>query len=497
MDETPKTPSLINNWISILGILIAASALFALLTLFGYDFYFGFAHPYGGILAYVIAPAFFSFGVLLILYGAWRERSKRRKLAPGEIPRHLRIDFNVPRDRNFFFGVMIFGFFFLLITAFGTYQTYHFTESVQFCGQTCHPVMTPEFTAYQNSPHARVDCVQCHIGPGAGWFVRSKLSGTYQVYAVTANKFPRPIPTPIKNLRPAQDTCEQCHWPRKFFGAVERVNYHYLSDEHNTPWTIRLLMKIGGGDPSQGPTGGIHWHMNVSNKIEYIATDPERQVIPWVRITAPDGKVTTYQSKDSPLSADQIAKNVARRMDCIDCHNRPAHIYKAPSRLVNLEMSTRRINASLPFIKKNAVQVLTTEYKTTPEAMKKIESSMLEMYKDFGDKKLIQETIKQIQWIYSQNIFPEMKVSWKSYPNNIGHTLFPGCYRCHDGQHVSSDGKVISHDCSACHTIIAQGSGEQLKTIAPTGLEFQHPVDIGDIWKDMNCAECHTGGPME
>jgi hypothetical protein len=277
---------------------------------------------------------------------------------------------------------------------------------------------------------------------------------------------------------------------------VERVNYHYLADEQNTPWTIRLLMKIGGGDPSQGPTGGIHWHMNVSNKIEYIATDPERQVIPWVRITAPDGKVTIYQSKDNPLSADQVAKNAPRRMDCIDCHNRPSHIYRAPSRLVNLEMSTGRIKTSLPFIKKNAVDILTAEYKTTPEAMKKIEASMREMYKDFGDKKLVQETTKQIQKIYSQNFFPEMKVNWKVYPNNIGHTLFPGCYRCHDGQHVSSDGQVISHDCRSCHTIIAQGNGEKLKSIAPEGLEFEHPVDIGDVWKEMNCAECHTGGPM-
>ena len=495
MNDNVRAPSLLNNWVSIFGIIISVCSLFAVLSLIAYDFFRGFTHPYLGILTYIVAPAFLCTGIAITLFGVWRERKTRRKLAPGEVPRHLKIDFNDSRQRNAFIATVVIAFIFLVLTSFGTYQTYHFTESVQFCGQTCHTVMKPEFTAYQNSPHARVTCTQCHIGPGAGWFVRSKLSGSYQVYATLTSKYPRPIPTPVKNLRPAQETCEQCHWPKKFFGAVERVNRHYLGDEQNSPWTIRLLMKIGGGDPSQGPTGGIHWHMNIANKIEYIAADEQRQIIPWVRLTAPNGKVTVFQSNDAPLSAEQL-KLQPRVMDCIDCHNRPSHIYNPPARSVNVAMGTGHLDTSIPFIKMNAVEVLTVEYKSSSEALKKIEASMLEKYKDFPDKTKVQKAVKEVQRIYSQNFFPEMKVDWRSYPNNVGHTIYPGCYRCHDGKHASSEGKIISHNCTSCHTIIAQGNEEPPKTISPEGLEFEHPVDIGDVWKEMNCSECHTGGPI-
>jgi hypothetical protein len=359
--------------------------------------------------------------------------------------------------------------------------------------------MKPEYTAYQNSPHARVACVQCHIGPGADWFVRSKLSGSYQVYATLANKYPRPIPTPIKNLRPAQETCEQCHWPKKFFGSAERVNYHYLADETNTPWTVSLLMKIGGGDPTHGPAGGIHWHMNINNKIEYIATDEARQKIPWVRITGPDGKATTFESTEGKLTPAQVSAAAVRRMDCIDCHNRPSHIYNAPNKIVNLAMSTGRIDSRIPFIKKVAVEALIKEYASTPDAMTGIVAAMTDFYRtntvEFAkaNPAAIQQAVSEVQKLYCQNFFPEMKVDWRKYPNNIGHSIFPGCYRCHDGKHASADGKTISHNCNSCHIIIAQGAGEKLAQISPQGLEFEHPVDIGDVWKEMNCADCHNG----
>ena len=173
------------------------------------------------------------------------------------------------------------------MTAFGSYQTYHFTESVQFCGETCHSVMKPEFTAYHHSPHARVSCAECHIGSGASWYVKSKISGAYQVYATVFNKYERPIPTPVKNLRPAQETCERCHWPEAFTGNLDRSFVHYLSDKNNTPYTVRLSLRVGGGQPGEGFFGGIHWHMNVANRVEYYASDPQRQVIPWIRMTSP------------------------------------------------------------------------------------------------------------------------------------------------------------------------------------------------------------------
>ena len=193
-----------------------------------------------------------------------------------------------------------------MLSAAGSYRAYQFTDSVRFCGQLCHTVMKPEYTAYLQSPHARVACVDCHVGPGASWYVRSKLSGTYQVYAAVFHKYPRPIPTPVANLRPAQQTCEQCHWPRKFYGAQLKVFYHYADDEKNSPRQIRMLINTGGAEPTAGLPSGIHWHMNIANKITYIASDAQRQVIPWVQAEDMQGKVTVYKAKGSALTAAQI-----------------------------------------------------------------------------------------------------------------------------------------------------------------------------------------------
>ena len=490
-----RLPSLLENWISLVGMILAAASFFAVAALIAMDVFSGLPNPYMGILTYLVAPGFLIAGLLLILVGALVERRRRRRLGEGEIPRHPIIDFNRPRHRRTFVVAGVVTFLFFLATAVGSYRTYHFTESVEFCGQTCHTVMEPEFTAYQGSPHARVACVQCHIGPGADWFVKSKLSGAYQVYATLANTYPRPIPTPIENLRPAQETCEQCHWPRKFFGNAERVNQHFFSDEANTPWTIRLLMKIGGGDPELGRVGGIHWHMNINNKVEYIATDEERQVIPWVRVTSSEGEVTVYQSESNPLDPDTMEEAEIRLMDCIDCHNRPSHIYDPPSRAVNLAMSTGRISTDLPFIKKMGTELLTAEYRTTQEALSSISDSLTAAYEDDPvNPAQVRKAMDELGRIYQDNFFPEMNVDWRVYPDNVGHTLFPGCYRCHDGQHVSPEGEAVTHDCTACHVIIGQGSGARADTLAPGGLEFQHPVDISELWRSVNCAECHTGG---
>lgn len=495
--ETPpareKMSSLLQNWVSLVGVILAASSFFAAITLIGFDFAKGFATPYMGILAYLVTPGFLVAGLVLVALGAGLERRRRHSLAPGVIPRLPRIDLNIRRQRNAVAAVVVVSFVFLVTTGLGTYQAYHFTESVTFCGQTCHTVMKPEFTAYQNSPHARVMCVQCHIGPGAGWFVKSKLSGTYQVYSTLFRKYPQPIPTPIKNLRPAQETCEQCHWPRKFYGNAERMNYHYLSDSTSRPWTIRLLMKIGGGSPENGQVGGIHWHMNIAYRIEYIATDSARQVIPWVRITGPDGKATVYQAEADSLTAEQVDSASVRTMDCIDCHNRPSHIYNPPARSVNLSMSTGRISTRLPWIKKNAIALLTAEYDGTRQALQAIAAGLEQEYQGFPDTAAVRRTVAEIQHIYQTNFFPEMKVNWRAYPNNLGHVIFPGCYRCHDGKHKSADGRTITHSCTACHIIISQGGGEGPRTISPEGLEFQHPVDIGDMWRSVSCSMCHTG----
>src|SRR5262249_17529393 len=245
---------------------------------------------------------------------------------------------------------------------------------------TCHTPMHPEYTAYQVSPHARVPCVECHVGSGASWYLKSKLSGARQLVTATFNTFPRPIPTPIHNLRPASDTCEQCHWPNKPYGEQLKVFTHYASDEPNTIRRVSLLLKTGGGDPATGSPEGIHWHMNIANEIDYVAADEKRQEISYIHVKDMQGKVTEYFAQDPAINKEQIAKAPRRRMDCVDCHNRPAHIYVPPDQAVDEALAARRLDVRLPFVKQQAIAALTGKYETTGAALRGIEKSLSEFY---------------------------------------------------------------------------------------------------------------------
>lgn len=495
-DRPPHgVPSLFRNVISLVGAALAAVALANIIFLFLIDMTSGRPSPYIGMFAYVVMPGFLVFGLLLVPIGMLRERNRRRKLAPGEIPRFPRLDLNDPAHRSRLAAVSAFLVVFVMLSAIGSYHAYEFSDTVQFCGQLCHKVMNPEYTAYLQSPHARVACVNCHVGAGATWYVKSKMSGAYQIYAATFNKYPRPIPSPVENLRPAQETCEQCHWPGKFHGSQFKVITHFGSDEQNTPRQIRLLVKTGGGDPAVGIASGIHWHMNIANKITYIATDPKRQQIPWIRVEDQQGHVTEYMSKDANLTPQQIAASPKRQMDCVDCHNRPSHIYVPPDRSVDEALLAKRLDVTMPFVKQQAVTALAAEYKTNEDAMKGIDRTLSDFYKDKAqiDNARVQAAVKEVQKIYSNTIFPEMKVDWRVHNNNIGHLYYPGCFRCHDENHVSKQGKTVTKDCNVCHTILGQegGSGALLGGVA--NVTFQHPVDIGDL-KAVQCSDCHNGG---
>lgn len=448
--------------------------------------------PYVGILAYMVSPAFFVLGLLLMLLGLLLDR---RKKSPTTI--ELKIDLRDPSQRGALISFVAFLVVFALASAVGSYKAYEYTESVRFCGQVCHSE-NPEFTTHQLSAHARVACVDCHIGSGATWYVKYKLSGMRQLFAETLNTFPRPIPTPVHDLRPAQQTCEQCHWPEKFYGGQLKVLTHYSSDEQNTVRQIRMVIKTGGGDPATGAATGIHWHMNIGNKIDYVAADDKRQVIPYIRVEDRHGRVTEYYAKDSKLSKDQIAKSIRRRMDCVDCHNRPTHIYASPDRAVDESLAASHLDPSLPFIKQQAVAVLTATYPTTDAATRTIADGLHKFYEskypDLAKAKQVEisNAVADVQQIYRNTTFPEMKVSWETHPDNLGHYYFMGCFRCHDGQHMSSDGKVISKDCNQCHTVLSQTEGANTVARAAS-LSFQHPVDLGDLTQ-VNCSDCHTGG---
>jgi nitrate/TMAO reductase-like tetraheme cytochrome c subunit len=484
----PPRPSYFKNWLSLAGAITALGSLFAFVFLVAIDTFAHDTNPYLGILTYIVAPLFLILGLILIFLGWWWQRRQTARHPDGGMPA-LTIDLSRPRDRQY---LMLFGsgaVVFLLMTAFGSYQTYHFTESVQFCGETCHTVMQPEFTTYHHSAHARVSCAECHIGSGASWYVKSKISGAYQVYATLFDKYERPIKTPVTNLRPAQETCERCHWPEKFTGNLDRSYVHYLSDKNNTPYTVRLSLRVGGGQPGAGFFGGIHWHMNVANKVEYYATDPQRQVIPWVRMTSlATGEVRTYRSPDFKGDPPPAAIRV---MDCIDCHNRPAHAFETANQAVETDMALGRISTHLPYIKRTAVAALTGKYANVNQALEGIATTLRAKYHE-GEE--LSPTIAAIQRDYQENFFPAMKSDWRTYPNNIGHKDWPGCFRCHDNKHRTADGQesIRSSDCTACHTILAQGRGEDLLKLTPQGTKFQHPG--GDYDPDLTCSDCHNGG---
>lgn len=495
MKTDPAQKGLIHNITSLLGIVMAGFGFIAGTALIIIDFQNHFDNPYIGIFTYMIIPGILTGGLFLILIGVLLERRRRRK-GDAQLDHLPVINLNDRKQFTAIIIIIITTLCFIGLSVVGGYRTYHFTESIGFCGKTCHEVMKPEYTAFQNSPHANTVCTKCHIGPGADFYAKSKLNGLYQVYSTLFNKYNRPIPAPVHNLRPAKETCYTCHWPEKFFGAVEFKRTYFRADETNSPWTIQMLMKVGGGDAAHGRAEGIHWHMAVENKIEYIAADEHRLEIPWVRMTNADGSQTVFQTNDKNkrLTPEQIAEAEIRTMDCIDCHNRPTHQFHSPERALNEALAAGLISTEIPEIKLNGIEVLTGDYETEGEALMAIREQLTEAYPDGGDD--LEKAIASIQRIYSQNIFPEMNVSWEAYPDHIGHMISPGCFRCHNGEHESDAGEAISRDCDSCHTIIAQGPGMEVTSINTGGLPFQHPEDIDEEWKESRCDECHTGVPV-
>lgn len=444
------------NWITLSGAALAAAsglfiAGFLILGLLNLT-----ASPYLGIMALLILPAVFVAGLLSIPVGAlWehrraRSRGKKHEQAAGAFPV---INLNSAHTRRVALIVTVLTAVNLLIISTVTYQGVIFMDSPTFCGRVCHTVMEPEYTAYVDSPHSRVACVECHIGPGAPWFVRSKLSGLSQVAAVTLDSYERPIPTPVKNLRPSQDTCEHCHWPEKFTGDRVKVITRFQDDEQNTPTKTVLLMHIGGG---ASQSHGIHsWHIDPEIRTTYIATDDKRQEIGYVRVEKNDGTIQEFMEQGAAKPAGE-----ERRMDCIDCHNRPTHSFQLPAQAVDEALSKGRIDRQIPYIKMVATDAVKNA-KGKKGDLAKIEDHIRSYYKeeypDLQEKQgeKIDAAVAEAKRIYERNVFPEMDVTWGTYPENIGHVDWPGCSRCHNDTLVTDTGEMIGEDCTICHAVLA------------------------------------------
>ena len=450
---------LANNWISLIGVVVVTTATVFWLFLLPFTLRGEITHPYIGILIFLVMPAIFIFGLVLIPLGIFyhRRRDRTKGSTPPSFP-PLNWENRDFRRLVMFVGVTT--FLNLVIASQLAYGAVNYMDSTAFCGLTCHRVMQPEYTSHENSSHARVDCAACHIGPGASWFVRSKLSGTAQVFYTLFGTYPRPIPVPVENLRPARETCEQCHWPQRFTGDKVMVHTTYAPDEQNSATTTVLLMKVGGR--AWNGTVGIHGaHLAPNTSIEYIATDRDRQTIPQVIYTDAQGKQTVYNDTSAKVSPEALARGQRRTMDCVDCHNRPTHTFQLPDRALDDAMTTGNISPTLPYVKKEALAALKQNYPDRATAAQRIADTLAAFYRDkypqiyAQNRKQMDNAVAAVQNIYGRNIFPDMKISWGTYPNNLGHMDSPGCFRCHDGNHASAGGKTIPNDCDTCHELKA------------------------------------------
>jgi len=342
-----------------------------------------------------------------------------------------------------------------VVAILGNIRTFEYMDTPEFCGQPCHAVMKPQYAAYQASPHARVACVNCHIGPGAFWMVRAKLSGVRQVFALLFNTYERPIPSPVRELRPARETCEQCHWPQKLSEDRIRVYRSFAQDERNSPQVRALAFKVGGGT-IDGATG-IHWH--IANKVWYLPVDEKRQEIGWVGTEDAQGQLTEYLPKERPQArSPERIQTQKRLMDCIDCHNRATHIFHSPERMVDNAIAQGKLAADLPFIKKLAMEAFQAPNPEPASAQEKLQAieafykgSYPQLDEEGWDK--VTKAIAELERLLETSSFPDMRVNWSVYPDNLGHSKSPGCFRCH-GQLATTVGgqeKVIDANCNLCH----------------------------------------------
>ena len=461
-DNRPAWFLLTQHWLSLLGMALLATALISWLFVLPQQVRGHVENPYVGIVVFLVLPAIFFTGLALVPIGIYLSKRRIRKgLAEVVFDRKTAL-----QRMAWFFGATT-----LMNIVIGTQVTYRAVkhmETPQFCGATCH-TMNPELAAYQNSPHSRVECVECHVAPGAAGWISSKTSGIRQLVETVLNTYPRPIPSALESNRlvPARETCEACHWPQKFGGVRLRVFSKYADDEANTRSETVLLMLVGGNRIS-----GIHGaHLGPGVHIRFAAADARRQTIPWVEYRNDKGVVDAFVTPEaSPDSANALR---TFDMECVDCHNRPTHTFDLPERAMDKALGLGDIPVTLPYIKKISVELLKANYATSTEAAAKLPTAFVSFYQqNYPDlyanrSEDIQRASRAVLAIYNRNVFPDLKVSWGTYPNNLGHTDFPGCFRCHDGSHTARDGKTIAQDCNSCHEPLAidEASPEILKTL--------------------------------
>ncbi len=451
-----------SNLISRAGAILTTFSFLTMVSFFLLEAFGLLTGPYIGLVTFMILPGFFLAGLAMIPAGLFihRKHLKERIEQVREQP------LSILRSIGFLTTVNI------IVVAIAAYQGLHYMDSNEFCGTVCHTVMSPQYESYLTSPHARVHCTECHIGAGASWFVKSKLSGARQVFAVMLDSYQRPIPSPVHDLRPARETCEQCHWPDKFEGHKFVIREHFKQDRESTPYTNVLVMKTGGTRPD-GTSSGIHWHIHSDVEVSYVATDEKRMEIPWVKLVDHStGTEEIYTTEGTDPGSPPAG--TTRTMDCVDCHNKPSHGFRRATEAINDAIVNGRISRKLPFIKKVGLEALRKDWSQEgPESG--IRAELTRFYSeeeplDEGARSLLDPAIQALTDLHRRNIYPEMSITWDTYRNLDGHF---GCLRCHDGEHKTSAGKEIPLTCETCHVIEAfqERDPQILRRLRGSGLD--------------------------
>ena len=504
-DEGRPHPRPIDNWRSVIGAVIAAVGGTATTFLLVIDLLTEEATGYAG-LALLPPILVFWVGCGFVVAGWMREKRRQRRGEFSSFIDHIDFDpllFVRTTGRLVLLLGVSLATVALLVAGAGSVAVVEFTESNTFCSDVCHAVMGPEAAAYETAAHSQIACVECHVGDGAEGFMQAKIGGLRQLWAISTGTVQRPIPTPIHSTSINRELCERCHSPDRNIGYKALTRDYYLNGMEDAAIELAMVVKVGGASEGLIKGGGIHYHMLIAEKIEYVARDPQRQEVAWIRVSDTDGGVREYADRRNPLTNDEKASLEMRAMECIDCHSRPAHAFRSPVEMVNEAIQTKRLPGDLYYIKEAGVRALDGEYDSVDEAMAGIETTVREYY-DYEDPDVLEDrpddiaaAIEVLRAIYRKTIFPDMKADWTTHPNNIGHTDSLGCFRCHNSEMVDRDGTAVFSDCTGCHAILAQDR-EAIKTMADfdSGMGFSHPQD-GKAFEEFKfCSECHTGGKL-
>ena len=439
---------LVRHPLAIAGVIVTTASAVVFVTLVIAELLGMLTNPYAGLVVFVAIPAVFVMGLLLIPAGMWLQ-SKKLALHPEATAEWPVIDLRQRHVRRTALVVTILTAINVVIILLAGYGSLHAMETPGFCGQVCHSTMEPQFKAWQGGVHAGVACVSCHIGEGTRGFVHAKLGGVRQLMLVATGAVPTPVP-PGADMLPGSQTqlCAGCHKPGRIVTDRIRVIREYADDEANSETMSAVQMHVSHTSSSER---AIHWHADPSIRIEYVSTDEKQETIPYVRVTDASGQVREYVAPDTPA---EVVNGTRQRMECMDCHNTVGHpISPTAEQAVDRVIAEGKVSRELPFVRREGIRLLKEEHSSQEAAAQAIDQGLRNFYQSRSgtSSQSLAEAVAAFQELYRRSVFPTMKVTWGTYPDNTGHLNSPGCFRCHDDSHATKDGTSISGDCEFCH----------------------------------------------